>query len=233
MLDKNFSSYRSLVSVGLLSILLGISNTACRATEAASESAATASVTTTEPDNSNSNSNSRAELPSVAPASEPKSEIDPADADVRNDPNPVPISAEAAGEESGPLTIYESAPPTDDVYVADEERREFFGTGTPVVNVPLAEVRASLERGMPYGEARSLLLDNGWEPIVDLTADTTYDASLRSMHEMGYLEAESCAGTGLGFCNMAFAGKDGVILGITLTTSSAVPNVWEWGVSTR
>jgi len=286
MFDRNVSSYKSLISVGVLSVLLGVFSTACRATEASSDSSKTAVVVPAETSKGNKSSSatdasneqtSEAELANIyvkdstssnpvtisAEAAGEESEIDFGDAYVRdNDPYPIPISAEAAGEESeidfgdayvrgddsyptsiraeavgeesGPLKdIDYDAPPIDDSYIAEEERREFFGTGTPIVTVPLADVRASLERGMPYGVARSHLLDNGWEPIVDLSIDTTYDASLRSLHEIGYLEAEACSGSGLGLCSMAFEGKDGIILGITLTTSSEVPNVWGWSVSTR
>lgn len=250
MLNSKICSTKSLVSVGLLSLLVGLSSTACRSTEAASEAASnlsdTAVVTPVQQDQGNS----------APPAAEPKSEVDPADAYVKDDPFPAPvdlseseidfgdayvrndnnpppldISAEAAGEESGSLQEYNS-PPVDDSYIAGEEQIEFFATGTPVVNIPVNEVRVSLEQGKPYGEARAMLISNGWEPTVDPTIDTTYDAALRNMHEMGYVEAEACSGTGLGFCSMAFSGKDGVFLSITLTTSSEVPSVWEWSVYT-
>ena len=255
MPDKKIASHKSLLSIGLLSLLVGLSSTACGSTEAASKTDNSQVVAPAETKENGQSEVNAAAQPKSEPddvgqpqtttpqpnpetiAQTPESEIDPADAYISYDDNPPPISAEAAGEESGPLKDIADdedyvAPPVDDSYIAGEEQSEFFYTGTPVVNAPVADVMASLEQGMPYADARALIVRNGWEPIVDPTVDTTYDASLRSMHEMGYVEAGACSGTGLGFCSMAFSGKDGVILGITLTTSSEVPNVWNWSVNT-
>ncbi|MEM6598818.1 MAG: hypothetical protein AAF635_11780 [Cyanobacteria bacterium P01_C01_bin.69] len=226
MLTKKASSYKSLLSVSLLAVGVGLSSTACRATEATTNLVEATVSTPVEAIASQENSN-------TAPTTEADSEIDYGDAYVRNDPNPVPITAEAAGKESEPLKEADYvAPPVDDSYIAGEEQSEFFYTGTPVVNIPVPEVRASLAQGMPYAAARAMLVTNGWEPIADTTVDTTYDASLRNMHEIGYVEAEACSGTGLGFCSMGFAGRDGVVLSITLTTSSEVPTVQNWSVNT-
>ena len=252
MLTKKASSYKSLLSVSLLAVGVGLSSTACRATEATTNLVEAPVSTPVEAIASQENSNTAPTteadseidygdayvksdpnpIPINAEAGE-ESEIDYGDAYVRNDPNPVLITAEAAGEESEPLKEADYvAPPVDDSYIAGEEQREIFYTGTPVVNIPVPEVRASLAQGMPYAAARAMLVTNGWEPIADPTVDTTYDASLRNMHEIGYVEAEACSGTGLGFCSMGFAGRDGVVLSITLTTSSEVPTVQNWSVNT-
>jgi len=250
MPSKKFSSYKSLISVSLLSLSVGLLNTACGSTEAATKTATEASapaadtpvvIPVSAPTIESASSQQHQPIDQKSEVSidpEPDSEIDFGDAYMEQERHlyALPITAEAAGEESQPLSNNEAeadpSRPIDDAYIAEEERTEFFYTGTPAINTPLSEVRASLEQGMPYSKARALIISNGWEPIVDPTIDTTYDASLRNLHAMGYPEAEACSGSGLGFCSMAFAGKDGVVLGIILTTSSEEPNVWDWNVNT-
>jgi hypothetical protein len=60
-----------------------------------------------------------------------------------------------------------------------------------------------LKQGMPYSEARQLLLDSGWQALL---LQWNYRESKPSgvaeslINDFGYDELVDCAGTGLGFC---------------------------------
>ena len=121
MPDKKIASHKSLLSIGLLSLLVGLSSTACGSTEAASKTDNSQVVAPAETKENGQSEVNAAAQPKSEPddvgqpqtttpqpnpetiAQTPESEIDPADAYISYDDNPPPISAEAAGEESGPL----------------------------------------------------------------------------------------------------------------------------------
>ena len=87
-----------------------------------------------------------------------------------------------------------------------------------------------IKKGMPYTEARKVLLDAGWQTV---TAHTTpngtpvcfkveymkpneqgYDDLVKS-EACNYEEIDSCSGTGMGFCGMSFFDGEGIYLSIT------------------
>ena len=206
MFNYQFDSCKSLVSIGLLSLLVGLSSAACRTTEAASESADVQTISSVEVSRNSKDDSSPATQPK---AKTPDSEIDLADAFIEDEyeSGVAVITAEEAGEESGPLA----------------EQIDANGNLLP-------ELIEGLEVGMPYSEARSLIIGEIWYPRTHPPIDTTYDAPVQNMQAIGFEETRSCAGTGLGLCNMEFLEQEGTILTITVTTGSEVPTVWTWSI---
>ncbi len=205
MANYQFSSYKSLASIGLLSLLVGLSSAACRTTEAASEPT---DVQTIDSVGVNRSIEDDSSLATRAKAEAPDSEIDLADAFIEDEyESGALITAEEAGKESGLPT----------------EQTDADGNLLP-------ELIEGLEVGMPYSEARSLIIGEIWYPRTYPPIDTTYDAPVRNMQALGFEETRSCAGTGLGLCNMEFLEQEGTILTITVATSSEVPTVWTWSI---
>ncbi|MEO1622359.1 MAG: hypothetical protein AAFU53_15180, partial [Cyanobacteria bacterium J06632_3] len=111
MPDKKFASHKSLLSIGLLSLLVGLSSTACGSTEAASKTDNSQVVAPTETKETGQSEVNVASQPksepdgvgqhqttSTQPSPEtivqtPDSEVAPADAYISYDDNPPPISA--------------------------------------------------------------------------------------------------------------------------------------------
>ena len=66
--------------------------------------------------------------------------------------------------------------------------------------------RLDLQPGTPYGEVRSLVMAEGWVPYTeaDGAAPDTATIAVQEMHKLGFEEAQSCSGTGQGFCLFEF-----------------------------
>lgn len=60
-----------------------------------------------------------------------------------------------------------------------------------------------LEQGMSYDEARQMLINAGWQPILT-TTDNPLDGTA-NWRKRGYNEVTACSGTGMGFCRFEFA----------------------------
>ncbi|TVQ23324.1 MAG: hypothetical protein EA367_02530 [Leptolyngbya sp. DLM2.Bin15] len=68
--------------------------------------------------------------------------------------------------------------------------------------------------GLSYHEARELLIEAGWIPLLQSPSYRQQEPSLRSGHgqtfwEQGYREVTSCSGTGEGFCRFEFTDPSG------------------------
>lgn len=99
------------------------------------------------------------------------------------------------------------------------------------MEVSAKELPIKIKKGMPYIEARKILLDAGWQTV---TAHTTpngtpvcfkvqerEDESLASSEACNYEEIDTCSGSGMGFCNMNFF--DGEETYLAITTAGGEP----------
>ncbi|AFY81722.1 hypothetical protein [Oscillatoria acuminata] len=79
----------------------------------------------------------------------------------------------------------------------DGEPNELFTTSIERIN---------LQPGAPYSEVRSLVMAEGWIPYTQAEGANPDVATLavRELHELGFEEAQSCSGTGQGFCTFEF-----------------------------
>ncbi|MEM8504876.1 MAG: hypothetical protein AAF716_17185 [Cyanobacteria bacterium P01_D01_bin.1] len=94
-----------------------------------------------------------------------------------------------------------------------------------------AATPVNIEVGMPYAEARSRIMQQGWVP--DPQPAPEYGVE-NAFHERGFTEVESCAGTGLGPCIFYFihpertAPNQENVLRVNTTGGASHPNISGW-----
>jgi len=93
----------------------------------------------------------------------------------------------------------------------------------------LPEIIDGLTVGMPYDEARELIMNGIWLPRTYPPVSTD-NLGVVALQEMGFEEARECSGTGLGLCRLEFVEREGLLFGVVVTTSEAMPTVWSWFV---
>ncbi|MEL7144298.1 MAG: hypothetical protein AAGL08_19040 [Cyanobacteria bacterium J06573_11] len=99
-------------------------------------------------------------------------------------------------------------------------------------------VALALNRGLPYEEARQILIDKGWQPITPITVggfpnmnDPTIDYIF---NERGYQEVEGCSGSSLGLCLFKFSNGMGKKLSVQTINNQRGGwkgqdiTVWSW-----
>lgn len=94
----------------------------------------------------------------------------------------------------------------------------------------LAQERpTTLRQGMPYAEAREILLDAGWQ-AQSFSPNQEQDGATDYMIELGYSEVVSCSGTGLGLCAFEFVKADGHKLSVSTANNQRgeTPTLFRW-----
>ncbi|MEG4092250.1 hypothetical protein QUA37_08530 [Microcoleus sp. Pol12A6] len=74
-----------------------------------------------------------------------------------------------------------------------------------------------LQQGMPYKEARQILIQQGWQPSLQGQPNLR-DSSVKELFDLGYKEIKDCSGTGEGPCRFEFINPQGELLVIVATT---------------
>lgn len=82
------------------------------------------------------------------------------------------------------------------------------------VNAPK---KIPLQQGMPYKEARQILIQQQWQPSLQGQPNLR-DRSVKELFDLGYKEIKDCSGTGEGPCRFEFINKQGELLVIVATT---------------
>jgi hypothetical protein len=103
-------------------------------------------------------------------------------------------------------------------------------------NPPDAPVQFGLKENMPYREARSLLIQQGWQPNVQGDPPNLNNSTVKELVDLGYEEVKDCAGTGLGPCRFEFTNKAGELLVVSAITNGASNQdrvVWRWFIEER
>ena len=67
---------------------------------------------------------------------------------------------------------------------------------------------------MPYHEARKIIIQSGWEPVLGNTSDENIGTPAIIFRDLGYIEVDDCTGTGIGHCLFYFQNKEGKYLEI-------------------
>ena len=92
-----------------------------------------------------------------------------------------------------------------------------------------------IEIGMPYAEARELILQQGWVPQ-EGPEPGPYGGE-RVLYEAGFTEVESCSGTGLGSCLFYFSRPEPIgsneekILRVRTNGGASRPEIAEWSTA--
>jgi len=120
-----------------------------------------------------------------------------------------------------------------------------IAAGCLSLDVSAQTLPTPIKQGMPYGKARKALIKAGWQttprhtlpngtPVCYIHAERGMDAT----HEKGacdFIEVSSCAGSGMGFCDMQFTDGRGSYLHIT-TVDGPPPhdaNIYRWHVDKK
>lgn len=77
-----------------------------------------------------------------------------------------------------------------------------------------------LQQGMPYKEARQILIQQRWQPSLQGQPNLR-DRSVKELFDLGYKEIKDCSGTGEGPCRFEFINQQGKLLVIVATTRGA------------
>jgi hypothetical protein len=96
------------------------------------------------------------------------------------------------------------------------------------------QIPTGLRQGMPYSEARQIILNSGWQ--IDYERPRVRELSgltSRMVNDLGYDEFGDCAGTGIGFCGGSFIGSDGRGLGIVTIGNQGDPILFYWTLSSQ
>ena len=82
--------------------------------------------------------------------------------------------------------------------------------------------------GRPLGAARKILIAHGWRPW--RSRERLYDRAAQ-LAKQGIIEAESCSGTGVGYCSFNYGGPAGVLR--VITNGEWRPDVVSYSVACR
>lgn len=74
-----------------------------------------------------------------------------------------------------------------------------------------------LQQGMPYKDARQILIQQQWQPSLHGQPNLR-DRSVKELFDLGYKEIKDCSGTGEGPCRFEFINQQGELLVIVATT---------------
>jgi hypothetical protein len=91
-----------------------------------------------------------------------------------------------------------------------------------------------IQQGMPYKEARKILLQQGWQanlPVSNGQLPNLENAAIKVAFELGFEEIKDCSGTGLGLCRFEFInykGKQLVVSATTARSDKGELTVWRW-----
>lgn len=99
--------------------------------------------------------------------------------------------------------------------------------------------RLNLQPGTSYSEVRSLVMAEGWMPYTEAEGaiPDLNSSAVQELHAQGFPEAETCSGTGQGFCSFLFIHvnqidfPDARLQIITTPESSSLsaePNFYNW-----
>lgn len=103
-------------------------------------------------------------------------------------------------------------------------------------NSPNASNRFGLQEGMPYKEARKILIQQGWQPHLLGEPPNLNDTTVKELFNLGYEEVKDCSGTGLGPCRFEFTNAAGellVVSAITGGSSNREREVWRWFIEKK
>lgn len=113
----------------------------------------------------------------------------------------IPAAAKDATSIAMATSNTEQVAPDSGTYYA-----EFGNDGEPDEPLSANIERLDLQPGISYSEVRSLVMAEGWVPYTQAEGANPDINTLTvlEMHKLGFEEAQSCSGTGQGFCSFEF-----------------------------
>ncbi len=101
------------------------------------------------------------------------------------------------------------------------------------IAAPAAKAPTGIREGMPYPEARKLILQQGWQPNPLGDPADLADRTVKALFNSGYIEVKACSGTGLGPCRFEFTNAAGDLLMVSAIPgkrTTGTRSVWRWGL---
>lgn len=97
------------------------------------------------------------------------------------------------------------------------------------------EVPTTLRQGMPYAQARKILLEAGWQAVELSQNRERFSPMDYIIDQLGYNEVEDCSGTGMGYCRFSFADANGRKLAVVTVDNQRgqQPKLRRWWIDTR
>jgi hypothetical protein len=97
-------------------------------------------------------------------------------------------------------------------------------------NLPKDSRITGMKQGIPYGAARKILIQQGWQPNVPASnggIPNLENSQIKIAYDRGYHEIKDCSGTGLGLCRFEFVNYKSELL-VVSTTSRSRLKVFHW-----
>ena len=91
-----------------------------------------------------------------------------------------------------------------------------LATGISIGSAQACEEWLENWRGAPYAQIRLALLDSGWEPVPGPPAEVSHDPALSLRKDYGWIEAISCAPSGVVPCSFEFNRGDDTLVIATI-----------------
>jgi hypothetical protein len=105
------------------------------------------------------------------------------------------------------------------------------------------EIPKTLKQGMPYAQARKILIQSGWQAVAwspnrarfEIPARGRFGAMDYLINNLGYTEVESCSGTGMGFCRFSFTNAKSETLAVVTIDNQPgqQPKLQRWWLDTE
>lgn len=90
---------------------------------------------------------------------------------------------------------------------------------------------ALIKQGVPYKEARKILIQQGWQPNIPTSTGEILkldnNSQVKLIYDRGYDEIKNCSESGLGLCKFEFMNYKGELL-VVSTTSLPKLKVFHW-----
>lgn len=87
-----------------------------------------------------------------------------------------------------------------------------------------------LRQGMPYSEAREIVVSSGWQAVSLSWQDrwTPEGSREQTMYDRGWNELQGCAGSGMGQCRFEFQNVEQQTLALITVGESTDPSLDRW-----
>ncbi|UBF26289.1 hypothetical protein K9N68_33105 [Kovacikia minuta CCNUW1] len=97
------------------------------------------------------------------------------------------------------------------------------------------KVPTRLRQGMPYDQARQILLEAGWQAVELSPNRERFSPMDYLIDQLGYNEVEDCSGTGMGYCRFSFADANGRKLSVVTVDNQQgqQPKLSRWWIDTE
>lgn len=110
----------------------------------------------------------------------------------------------------------------------ESDRINSKGTEKPQVILAISTNKSQdlpLRKGMTYGEARQVIIEQGWKPNPNVKSNLR-STVVKAIFNRGYIEIEDCSGTGEAPCRYVFVNQNGDLLYVVTAGRNRLLRNW-------